>query len=218
MEEAEPVRQWDNAQLEALDKRELLQWLNDNGSNSFLSKHKLKGQISSILKKATKPKLIEAYDDLWVCKEWRTANEKVADATPKTSVERVEKQEEAAPEKGVAKVKKEEKTNTKIVLKKGKGTTFPNKGDSVTIRFRGSLQSNGQVFQDNTSKKDQALTFKVGVGAVVKGLDDAIATMSEGEKARIIVPHEFAYGKKGKAGVIPPNETLIFEVDVEKVF
>jgi len=214
----EPVRPWEKEQLESIDKKEILQWLNDQASNNFLQRHKLKGQIASIAKKTAKPKLIEAYDDLWTCKEWKTEEEKTADATPKTQVEVLEKKE-IKTEKEVKEKVQEIKYFTKIVIKKGKGTTFPNKGDSVTIRFKGSLQSNGQVFQDNTNvHKDQALTFKVGVGKVVKGLDEAITTMSEGEKARIIIPAEHAYGKKGKPGVIPPNETLIFEVDVEKVF
>jgi len=156
---------------------------------------------------------------LWNCKEWKTDEEKTSDAVPKTQVEVLEKDEEVKPEKETQEKAQNIKYFTKTVIKKGKGTTFPNKGDSVTVRFKGSLQSNGQVFQDNTNnKKDQALTFKVGVGKVVKGLDEAITTMSEGEKARIVIPAEHAYGKKGKAGVIPPNETLIFEIDVEKVF
>jgi len=197
-----------------------LQWLNDNGSNAFLQKHKIKGQIASIAKKTAKPKIVAAYEDLWDCKDWKTEDEKVADASKaQAETSKIVEKEEKPAEKAAVKEKTHDvKTYTKIVLKKGKGTTFPNKGDSVTIRFRGSLQSNDKVFQDNTSKKEQALTFKGGVGAVVKGLDDAIATMSEGEKAKVIVPAEHAYGKKGKAGVIPPNEALIFEVDVEKVF
>jgi len=199
-----------------MDKKELLKWLNDYGSNNFLQRHKLKGQIAAIAKKTVKTNLVSAYEDLWNCKEWKTEEEKTADAVPKTQVEVLEKKELKTETKEKA---ENVKYFTKTVLKKGKGTTFPNKGDSATVRFKGSLQSNGQVFQDNTNtKKDQALTFKVGVGQGVKGLDEAITTMSEGEKARIVIPAEHAYGKKGKTGVIPPNETLIFEIDVEKVF
>jgi len=89
----EPVRPWEKEQLESIDKKEILQWLNDQASNNFLQRHKLKGQIASIAKKTAKPKLIEAYDDLWTCKEWKTEEEKTADATPKTQVEVLEKKE-----------------------------------------------------------------------------------------------------------------------------
>jgi len=216
MESIEPQTRWTTEELEQLDKKDILQCLQDYGSNDFLQKHKLKGQLASIAKKTAKPKILAAYDEIWETKNWKSDDEKVADAVPKTQATTLEKQEGAQPEK--APRAQEVKTFTKVVLKKGKGTTFPNKGDSVTVRFRGSLLSNGTVFQDNTSKKEHALTFKVGVGQVVKGLDDAIVTMSEGEKSKITIPAEFAYGKKGKPPTIPPNETLIFEVDVEKVF
>ncbi|KAJ9071618.1 FK506-binding protein 2B, variant 2 [Entomophthora muscae] len=89
--------------------------------------------------------------------------------------------------------------------------------DTVHCWYTGTLED-GTVFDSNTGagktkKPKHPLSFKVGVGRVIRGWDEALLTMSKGEKSKITIEPEWAYGKKGlpSAGV-PPNSRLIFEV------
>ena len=109
---------------------------------------------------------------------------------------------------------------TKSILKKGDKTNFPKKGDVVHCWYTGTLPD-GTVFDTNiqtsSKKKKNAkpLSFKVGVGKVIRGWDEALLTMSKGEKARLEIEPEWAYGKKGQPDAkIPPNTKLIFEVEL----
>ncbi|XP_021118461.1 peptidyl-prolyl cis-trans isomerase FKBP3 isoform X7 [Heterocephalus glaber] len=109
---------------------------------------------------------------------------------------------------------------TKSILKKGDKTNFPKKGDVVHCWYTGTLQD-GTVFDTNiqtsSKKKKNAkpLSFKVGVGKVIRGWDEALLTMSKGEKARLEIEPEWAYGKKGQPDAkIPPNAKLVFEVEL----
>ena len=109
---------------------------------------------------------------------------------------------------------------TKSVLKKGDKTNFPKKGDVVHCWYTGTLQD-GTVFDTNiqtsSKKKKNAkpLSFKVGIGKVIRGWDEALLTMSKGEKAQLETEPEWAYGKKGQPDAkIPPNAKLIFEVEL----
>ena len=109
---------------------------------------------------------------------------------------------------------------TKSVLKKGDKTNFPKKGDVVHCWYTGTLQD-GTVFDTNiqtsSKKKKNAkpLSFKVGIGKVIRRWDEALLTMSKGEKARLEIEPEWAHGKKGQPDAkIPPNAKLIFEVEL----
>uniref|UniRef100_A0A8C8SIZ8 peptidylprolyl isomerase n=1 Tax=Pelusios castaneus TaxID=367368 RepID=A0A8C8SIZ8_9SAUR len=109
---------------------------------------------------------------------------------------------------------------TKSILKKGDKTNFPKKGDVVHCWYTGKLQD-GTVFDTNiqtSSKKKKGakpLSFKVGVGKVIRGWDEALLTMSKGEKAHLEIEPEWAYGKKGQPDAkIPPNAKLVFEVEL----
>ncbi|KAF9967535.1 FK506-binding protein 2B, partial [Actinomortierella ambigua] len=107
---------------------------------------------------------------------------------------------------------------TKTVLKKGDKSGFPRKGSNVGVFYTGYLED-GTVFDtnDNTKKKNNPLRFKVGSGRVIAGWDDAVLSMSRGEKARIVIEPEFAYGKKGVPEgkvPIPPNARLTFDVEL----
>ncbi|XP_015721402.1 peptidyl-prolyl cis-trans isomerase FKBP3 isoform X2 [Coturnix japonica] len=109
---------------------------------------------------------------------------------------------------------------TKSILKKGDKTNFPKKGDTVHCWYTGKLQD-GTVFDTNvqtSSKKKKAakpLSFKVGIGKVIRGWDEALLTMSKGEKAQLEIEPEWAYGKKGQPDAkIPPNAKLFFEVEL----
>jgi len=107
---------------------------------------------------------------------------------------------------------KETKTGLKyIILKKGEGKK-PFSGDLVKVHYKGELLD-GTVF-DSSYKRDQPIEFKVGEGQVIPGWDEGIMLLDKGDKARFIIPSHLAYGKNGAGGVIPPNATLIFEVEL----
>ena len=106
-----------------------------------------------------------------------------------------------------------------LFLKRGTKLTPP-KGDVVHCWYTGALPD-GTGFDTNiqrsSKKKNNAkpLSFKVGIGKVIRGWDEALLTMSKGEKARLEIEPEWAYGKKGQPDAkIPPNAKLIFEVEL----
>ncbi|WP_245539725.1 peptidylprolyl isomerase [Riemerella columbina] len=91
----------------------------------------------------------------------------------------------------------------------------PKAGDSVAVHYAGRLV-NGQEF-DNSFKRGEPIEFPVGMGRVIKGWDEGIMLLKEGEKATLLIPSDLAYGARGAGGVIPPNATLIFDVELVKV-
>jgi FKBP-type peptidyl-prolyl cis-trans isomerase len=82
----------------------------------------------------------------------------------------------------------------------------------LEIHYTGWLDD-GTKF-DSTQDCDTPLTLRLGAGDVVKGLDEGLAGMREGGKRRLIVPPELGFGKEGGGGVIPPNATLLYEVEL----
>lgn len=104
-------------------------------------------------------------------------------------------------------------TTTKIdIIKEGDGKTFPKVGDRVTIHYTGTLE-NGKKFD---SLRDRGSPFQcdIGVGQVIKGWDISIPKLSKGAEAKLTIPGHEAYGPKGFPGTIPPNATLIFDVEL----
>eukprot|EP00004_Rigifila_ramosa_P027570 TRINITY_DN9033_c0_g1_i1.p1 TRINITY_DN9033_c0_g1~~TRINITY_DN9033_c0_g1_i1.p1 ORF type:complete len:169 (-),score=28.29 TRINITY_DN9033_c0_g1_i1:45-551(-) len=98
----------------------------------------------------------------------------------------------------------------KVVLQAGAGDV-PRRGRQVLVRYKGSLTT-GSVF-DATEPTGEPFSFNVGVGEVIRGWDEGVLTMRKGEKARLYITHEYAYGKAG-AGPIPPAALLIFDIEV----
>lgn len=94
----------------------------------------------------------------------------------------------------------------------GDGKTFPKKGDNLTMHYTGSLLD-GTVF-DSSHKRGRPFQFKIGHGQVIKGWDEGVAKMSLGEKAVLEMTADYGYGAAGAGGVIPPNASLKFEVEL----
>ncbi|WP_430906419.1 peptidylprolyl isomerase [Maribacter sp. 2-571] len=100
------------------------------------------------------------------------------------------------------------------IIQKGDGAKAQ-AGDKVAVHYEGSLL-NGQVF-DSSYKRNEPIAFQVGVGQVIPGWDEGIMLLEVGDKARFVIPSDLGYGSAGAGGVIPPNATLIFDVELMKV-
>ncbi|XP_068110257.1 peptidyl-prolyl cis-trans isomerase FKBP3 [Hyperolius riggenbachi] len=215
-----PSREWSNEQLqsEELPKKDVIAFLQEHASQSFLAEHKLLGNIKNVAKTAKKDQLIVAYNKLFETKRFKgtdsveSVTKDVKDLKVDAGKTAEAKQEEVVDE-GPPKY-------TKAILKKGDKVTFPKKGDTVHCWYTGTLED-GTVFDSNvptSSKKKKGakpLSFKVGVGKVIRGWDEALLTMTKGEKAKLEIESEWAYGKKGQPDAkIPPNAKLIFEVEL----
>ncbi len=88
-------------------------------------------------------------------------------------------------------------------------------GDKVQVHYLGTLE-NGTKF-DASYDRGEAFSFNLGAGQVIKGWDEGVVGMREGGKRKLTIGPEMGYGARGAGGVIPPNATLIFEVELLKV-
>lgn len=100
----------------------------------------------------------------------------------------------------------------KEILVKGDGWQRPEFGDDVQMHYKGSLVD-GTIF-DSSYERDAPFSFKLGDGKVIKGWDIVGKTMAKGEKARVTLKPEYGYGAEGSPPKIPPNSTLIFEMEL----
>jgi FKBP-type peptidyl-prolyl cis-trans isomerase FkpA len=95
----------------------------------------------------------------------------------------------------------------------GKGP-LPKDGDAVVVDYTGRFTS-GKIFDSSVGKKP--FEFALGRGQVIKGWDEGVASMHVGGKRKLIIPPDLAYGQKGYPGAIPPNSTLVFQVELLKI-
>jgi len=101
------------------------------------------------------------------------------------------------------------------IIQKGDGKK-PKSGDTVSVHYKGQL-ADGTVF-DSSYKRNQPLDFSVGVGQVISGWDEGISLLQVGDKARLVIPSDLGYGARGAGGgVIPPDATLVFDVELMDV-
>ena len=100
---------------------------------------------------------------------------------------------------------------TFIITKNGDGEPVKS-GDEVIVNYTGLL-TNGVKF-DSSLDRNEPFSFGVGAGMVIKGWDEGLQNLVVGDHATLIIPHEIGYGASGAGGVIPPNATLIFIIEV----
>jgi len=110
----------------------------------------------------------------------------------------------------------EDQSKVKIeILKEGTGNESAKSGNTVTVHYTGTLL-NGTKF-DSSRDSGTPFSFTLGQNRVIQGWEQGILGMKIGEIRRLTIPSELAYGESGAGGVIPPNATLIFEVELLEI-
>ncbi|MFV8353617.1 peptidylprolyl isomerase [Flavobacterium sp. XS1P32] len=121
---------------------------------------------------------------------------------------------EAAMEKLAAGFEKTESGLRYQFIQRGEGKKAES-GKTVAVHYEGSLE-NGKVF-DSSYPRKKPIEFRLGQGQVIEGWDEGIALLQVGDKARFVIPSHLGYGSRGAGGAIPPNATLIFDVELMEV-
>ena len=102
-----------------------------------------------------------------------------------------------------------------FVVEKGNGPKVE-KGNNVKVAYYGVLKEDGKMF-DNSFSRGEDIEFNAGQGMMIKGWDDAMLDLNEGDKAILFIPYNLAYGEAGRAPVIPAKADLVFYIEVNKV-
>jgi peptidylprolyl isomerase len=125
--------------------------------------------------------------------------------------EEAKKKQEAEMKALLAKAKTTPSGLKYVVVRPGTGPK-PAAGNTITVHYTGKLED-GTVF-DSSHKRNQPAEFKIGVGMVIPGWDEALLDMAKGEMRTLIIPFNLAYGEQGRPPVIPPRATLVFDVEL----
>jgi len=132
-------------------------------------------------------------------------------STADQRIEEAKKKAEAALDEIAAGFDKTESGLRFKIIQKGNGQKAES-GQTVSVHYEGSLPE-GQVF-DSSYKRNEPIDFQLGVGQVIPGWDEGINLLKVGDKARFVIPSHLGYGAAGAGGVIPPNATLVFDVEL----
>jgi len=119
---------------------------------------------------------------------------------------------------GLTSIAAKEDPKVKIGIKKraAENCRQSKRGDFIHVHYLGILEKDGSEF-DSSYSRGNPFTFTLGTNQVIKGWDQGLLGMCEGEKRRLVIPPELAYGKSGSGHKIPPDSTLIFEVELVKI-
>jgi len=216
----EVSKPWNDEQIktEEVSKKQIVEFLQAHASLDFLKRNKMNGKVANVLKNSKKEELVEAYNELFEKKDFKKEGE--VQEKPKEEVKKESKKEVKAPKQEIEKEKEKPKFK-KVITKKGDKSNFPKKGDTVEVRYRGKFVD-GKVFDGNMDKVKNKLpptfSFKVGNDKIIKGWNEGIITMSVGEIANFHIEAEWAYGKNGIPGTVPPNADLIFDIELLLLF
>ena len=198
-----------------------------NGSQFFIThiatpwldnKHTVFGRVEhgqEVVDEVTQDDTIESLEIIRVGKEAESFNAIEAFRTFEGSREKQLEEEKIKAEEELEKLASGfDKTDSGLryqILQEGSGLKAE-KGKTVSVHYKGQL-SDGTVF-DSSYKRNEPIDFPLGVGQVIKGWDEGIQLLKVGDKARLVIPSDLGYGAQGAGGVIPPNATLIFDVEL----
>jgi FKBP-type peptidyl-prolyl cis-trans isomerase len=101
-----------------------------------------------------------------------------------------------------------------VEIEPGEGAVVKD-GDTIAMHYRGTLLE-GKEF-DSSYKRNQPFSFRVGSGQVIRGFDMGVLGMKPGGKRKITIPPDFGYGARGAGSDIPPNSTLVFEIEIVSI-
>ena len=97
------------------------------------------------------------------------------------------------------------------IIRPGNGKS-PSAGSNVSVHYRGMLMDGSEF--DSSYRRNEPINFVLGKGQVISGWDEGIALLNKGASAKFVIPSDLAYGSSGAGGVIPPDATLVFEVEL----